>query len=196
MVIGDDRRHFFIDESRGLRPGRRLPIVLCAFFHGESTAGASGSSNWPAHGCSGSYILRNSAKFAVGSFFAVMQFHPVLRAGMSRMWRKSCAGRRVVRQRFGGAVPKDLREGPPRRGATIAKVSSACFSQAPLNATQWARRASVQNIAVSEAIHDWLSCCDRKYASTGYETDGCSINSAHHSSQSFRRTQSACWPFA
>src|SRR6185312_466159 len=43
-------------------------------------------------------------------------------------------------------------------------------------------RAHTSSTAVSEAIHDWLSCWERKYASTGYER-WLSINSAAHVSQ-------------
>jgi len=106
----------------------------------------------------GSYMRRKIGQTLVGGGI-VVQLQAVLQPG-----HHECAGLRQVASRSVESSPRrsveDLREGPRLRGARWAKVSSACRSQAPSIPTMI--NAQESRMAVSEAIQDWLSCCERE----------------------------------
>jgi len=82
-----------------------------------------------------------------------------------RSFAKSCCGKRSG---FGGLG--SLRNTAHKSFIAccpMAKASSACRFRSPFDDTMTTALAST--IVVSAPSQDWLVCCERKYASTGYE---------------------------
>src|SRR5204862_4297771 len=154
-----------------------LARQLCWPWPAARQAG-SGITRWSASAITyGSYIFRSSASLSAAASESSSTTAPAASATRSR--RSSVRGRRSRAAGCGRRRRTCARSTTAWRA--MANVSSACRAQAPCTPT--ITRALVSRMVVSAASQDWLSCCERKYDSTGKET-WLSRSSADQRSQS------------
>src|SRR5206468_11786947 len=134
----------------------------------------------------GSYIRRISA--SLSSAPAPASTTTPAAASPARSWASSDAGSRSGDESMGG------------RPSTCARSTTACRAIANVNLA-WRAQASwmptitsalASRIVVSAVSHDWLSCCERYYDSTGYERCD-SSTSALQRSHSRSNAVSSSW---